>query len=63
MSSDSMSNVLMTTIRCVMAVIVNWRNLKFLAFSGYVLICAMIFMMQPIRVQTSGYIEQEYFSG
>lgn len=27
--------------------------LKFLAFSDYVLICAMLFMMQPVGVQAS----------
>jgi Spy/CpxP family protein refolding chaperone len=51
MSSDPVSDILMATIRCVMAVIVNRSYLKFLAFSGYVLFCAMIFMMQPIGVQ------------
>jgi len=35
-----MSDILMATIRCVMAVIVNRSYLKFLAFSGYVLFCA-----------------------
>jgi len=40
MSSDPMSDILMATIRCVMAVIVNRSYLKFLAFSGYVLFCA-----------------------
>jgi Spy/CpxP family protein refolding chaperone len=50
MSSDPMSDILMATIRCVIAVIVNRSYLKFLAFSGYVLFCAMIFMMQPVGV-------------
>ncbi len=51
MSSDPMSDILMATIRCVMAVIVNRSYLKFLAFSGYMLLCAMILMVQPAGVQ------------
>jgi hypothetical protein len=51
MSSDPMSDIIIATIRCVMAIIVNRSNLKFIAFSGYVLFCAMIFIMQTIGVQ------------
>ena len=50
MSSDPMSDILMATIRCIMAVVVNRNNLKFLAFSCYVLLCTVIFMTQPIGV-------------
>jgi len=46
-----MSDIVMATIRCVMAVIANRSYLKFLALSGYVLFCAMIFMTQPIGAQ------------
>jgi Spy/CpxP family protein refolding chaperone len=51
MRADPMSDILMAAIRCVMAIIVNRTYLKFLAFSGYVLFCAMIFMIQPAGVQ------------
>lgn len=53
MNSDPMSNILMAAIRCVMAIIANRTYLKFLAFSGYVLFCTMIFTVQPVRVQAS----------
>jgi Spy/CpxP family protein refolding chaperone len=51
MNSDPKIDILITAIRCVMAVIVNRSQLKFLAFSFYLLFCVMIFMMQPIGVQ------------
>lgn len=52
-SSNSMGDILMVTIKCGMAVIVNKSKLKFHVFLGYVLICAMLLMMQPIGVQAS----------
>jgi len=51
MSSDPITEISTAILRCVMVVIVNRSFLKSLALAGYVLLCATIFMMQPIGVQ------------
>ncbi len=47
MVSDQMNDILTAAIRFVAAVIVNRNHLKLLALSGYVLLLAVIFTMQP----------------
>jgi hypothetical protein len=53
MSYDSITEISMTAIRCVVVLIVNRNLQKSLAVAGYVLLCAGILMIQPMGVQAS----------
>jgi len=53
MGTDPITDISMAAIRCVMVVIVNRNVLKSLAFAAYVLLCTMIFVIQPLGARAS----------
>ncbi len=54
MGSDQMNDIVMAVIRFVAVVIFHRNHLRFLAFSGYILFIAAIFMMKPAVVRARG---------